>query len=78
VVDEVDIKLLVKLVNDLIVSHRELRGEMSGMRADINWLKQNSATRSQFLALAETMNQFDTHVTTLDSRVAMIEERLSV
>jgi len=67
----VDLTLIMERLNDLLAGQREMAKELAALKA----IAANSATRSRFLALAETLSQFDNLLSTLDARVAVIEAR---
>ena len=73
--DNIDLTLIMERLNELLAGQRELKTEMAAMSAKLVFLSQNASTRSQFLALAETLSQFDSTLSTLDARVAVIEAR---
>lgn len=73
--ENIDLSLVLERLNELIADVRDLKAQNSDIQARVTSLQQNSATRSQFLALAETLNQFDSILAGLDARVAVIESR---
>ena len=73
--ENVDLTLVLERLNEVLVGQREIKDRLATVEIRLTSLNQNTATRSQFLALAETFNQFDSLLATLDSRVAMIEAR---
>jgi len=73
--ENIDLSLVLERLNEVLVGQRELKSDLAEIGAKVTSLQQNSATRSQFLALAETLNQFDSILAGLDARVAVIEAR---
>lgn len=73
--ENVDLTLVLERLNEVLVGQREIKERLATVEVRLTSLNQNTATRSQFLALAETFNQFDSLLATLDSRMAMIEAR---
>lgn len=69
--ENVDLSLVLERLNEVLSEVRGLRTEV----AEVKRISANAATRSQFLALAETMSQFDNLLSVLDARVASIEAR---
>ena len=69
--DTVDFTLVLERLNELMAGQREMRKELAAVKV----IAANSSTRSQFLALAETLSQFDNLLSILDARVAVIEAR---
>jgi len=68
----VDLSLVLERINDVLVGQRDIRDRLARVEARL----MNTATSSQFLALAETLSQFDNRLSILDARVAVIEARL--
>ena len=75
--ENVDLSLVLERLNEVLAGQRELRERMTAIETKLAGLYQNTATRSQFLAIADSFNQFDSLLASLDARVAVIETRLT-
>ena len=75
--ENVDLSLVLERLNEVLAGQREFRERMTAIETKLAGLYQNTATRSQFLAIADSFNQFDSLLASLDARVAVLETRLT-
>ena len=75
--ETVDLTLVLERLNELMGEVRILRSDVRDLKGDVSNIKMHMSTRSHFLAIADSFNQFDSLLASLDGRVAMIETRLT-
>ena len=75
--ETVDLTLVLERLNELMGEVRIWRSDVRDLKGDVSNIKMHMSTRSHFLAIADSFNQFDSLLASLDGRVAMIETRLT-